>query len=112
MTAFEFKQKQTFGEDSLALKFAPSVATAGYQPDPVWVLDICLTADGGYHLLENAVLASLVSMAVTMMRSFEPFRQWRSQFTLQRRVTNAFEKSGLRGFTNGQSTFPTQRASG
>ena len=38
--------------DSSALEFARSVLAVGYQPDPVWVLDVCQTDDGGYHLLE------------------------------------------------------------
>lgn len=39
-------------EDPAALEFARSVATAGYQPDPVWVVDVCRTADSEYRLLE------------------------------------------------------------
>lgn len=39
-------------KDPLAHEFAQSVANSGYQPDPVWVLDVCRTAEGGYHLLE------------------------------------------------------------
>ncbi|MEM6692726.1 MAG: ATP-grasp domain-containing protein, partial [Planctomycetota bacterium] len=39
-------------EDPLALEFAQAVAAEGYEPDPVWVLDVCRTVDGGYHLVE------------------------------------------------------------
>ncbi|HEX3600111.1 MAG TPA: ATP-grasp domain-containing protein [Lacipirellulaceae bacterium] len=31
---------------------AKSIAASDYQPDPAWVLDICQTDDGEYHLLE------------------------------------------------------------
>ncbi len=39
-------------EDPAALDFARSVLRTGYQPDPVWVLDVCQTGDRDYHLLE------------------------------------------------------------
>lgn len=39
--------------DPAAMEFARSVVATGYQPDPVWVLDICRTSDGGYYLLET-----------------------------------------------------------
>ncbi|MEM6689799.1 MAG: ATP-grasp domain-containing protein, partial [Planctomycetota bacterium] len=39
-------------EDPLALEFAQMVTAEGYEPDPVWVLDVCCTADGRYHLVE------------------------------------------------------------
>ncbi len=39
-------------EDSSALELARAIVAQGYQPDPVWVLDICRSADGTYHLLE------------------------------------------------------------
>ena len=29
----------------------------GYVPDPVWVMDICKTTDGEYHLLEIGVFS-------------------------------------------------------
>lgn len=32
--------------------FAQAALAAGYAPDPVWVMDICQTADNEYHLLE------------------------------------------------------------
>ncbi|MEM7317124.1 MAG: hypothetical protein AAF497_28655, partial [Planctomycetota bacterium] len=28
------------------------IASMGYSPDPVWIIDICQTSDGEYHLLE------------------------------------------------------------
>lgn len=40
------------GVDKSALEFATELAVGGYQPDPVWILDICKTADGSYRLLE------------------------------------------------------------
>jgi hypothetical protein len=38
--------------DPRALEMAQRVLALGYAPDPVWVLDICETSDGEYHLLE------------------------------------------------------------
>jgi hypothetical protein len=38
--------------DENAFGLAEAIASMGYQPDPAWVMDICQTADGGYHLLE------------------------------------------------------------
>jgi hypothetical protein len=35
-----------------ALCLAETIASLGHEPDPVWVLDICKTADGDYRLLE------------------------------------------------------------
>lgn len=35
-----------------ALKLASTIATLDHEPDPVWIIDICDTADGAYHLLE------------------------------------------------------------
>ncbi len=35
-----------------AHELAVRVASAGYEPDPVWVMDICQTSDEAYHLLE------------------------------------------------------------
>jgi hypothetical protein len=32
--------------------FGKALLAAGYAPDPVWVMDICQTADNEYHLLE------------------------------------------------------------
>ncbi len=38
--------------DDRAWELASLVASIDYEPDPVWVMDICWTADGEYHLLE------------------------------------------------------------
>ena len=38
--------------DNVALDLAKEIAAMDYQPDPVWILDVCQTDDGGYHLLE------------------------------------------------------------
>jgi hypothetical protein len=40
------------GCDPLAHELASKIASGDYQPDPVWVLDICRLADGSCHLLE------------------------------------------------------------
>jgi hypothetical protein len=40
------------GFDREAHQLACRIAASGYEPDPVWVLDICRTSDGAYHLLE------------------------------------------------------------
>lgn len=40
------------GYDGSAIEFAKSIAELDYQPDPVWVMDICKTSDNSYHLLE------------------------------------------------------------
>lgn len=39
-------------KDDKALELAKSVLEIDYQPDPVWVLDVCRTEDHQYHLLE------------------------------------------------------------
>ncbi|QDU92860.1 ATP-grasp domain-containing protein [Lignipirellula cremea] len=39
-------------QDAGALAFANAVVAAGFRPDPVWMVDVCRTDDGGYHLLE------------------------------------------------------------
>lgn len=38
--------------DVNAFNYAQSIVAAGYSPDSVWVLDVCKTEDGEYHLLE------------------------------------------------------------
>lgn len=38
--------------DKDALNLAASIASIDYEPDPVWVMDICETSDGSFHLLE------------------------------------------------------------
>jgi len=40
------------GYEHEAYRLARSIASLEYQPDPVWVMDICKTSDGRYHLLE------------------------------------------------------------
>lgn len=40
------------GTDSAARDLAATIAARNYQPDPVWIMDICQTDDGAYHLLE------------------------------------------------------------
>lgn len=40
------------GYDQAAFELATVVASQDFQPDPVWVVDICQTADHAYHLLE------------------------------------------------------------
>ena len=38
--------------DGSAKELAGRIASEGFMPDPVWIIDICQTADGEYHLLE------------------------------------------------------------
>lgn len=38
--------------DGNAFDLATSIAAIDYEPDPVWVMDICKTSDNLYHLLE------------------------------------------------------------
>lgn len=38
--------------DRQAFELAKQIASIDYQPDPVWVMDICQTADRAFHLLE------------------------------------------------------------
>jgi hypothetical protein len=38
--------------DPQAKEFAAEVAAAGFAPDPVWIMDVCQTAAGTFHLLE------------------------------------------------------------
>lgn len=38
--------------DPAAFELASKIASRDYQPDPVWILDICQAGDGAYHLLE------------------------------------------------------------
>lgn len=38
--------------DDGAFDLAQSITAIGYEPDPVWVMDICKTSDNAYHLLE------------------------------------------------------------
>ncbi len=38
--------------DSNAFDLAKSIASIAYEPDPVWIMDICKSLDNSYHLLE------------------------------------------------------------
>lgn len=38
--------------DSGAFAFANQIVSTGYEPDPVWVLDVGLVADGSYRVVE------------------------------------------------------------
>lgn len=38
--------------DEFAHALAQEILATGFVPDPVWVMDICRTTDGRYHLLE------------------------------------------------------------
>jgi hypothetical protein len=40
------------GSDDGARVLAEAIVAVGYAPDPVWVMDICRTADDRFHLLE------------------------------------------------------------
>lgn len=73
--------------DNNAYELAKSIASIDYEPDPVWVMDICRTSDGGYHLLEiggfsfadlyacdmNAVVAGVSAAALA------EWEKWKSQ---------------------------------
>jgi hypothetical protein len=52
----QYKNGNTFDYhpdyDCDAFDLAKSIATIDYEPDPVWVMDICQTSDNSYHLLE------------------------------------------------------------
>lgn len=52
----QYKEGDTFDYrpdyDAAAFDLAGSVASVEYEPDPVWVIDICQTADKSYHVLE------------------------------------------------------------
>jgi hypothetical protein len=38
--------------DERAFELAVTIAAIDYEPDPVWVMDLCKTDDAAYHLLE------------------------------------------------------------
>ncbi len=40
------------GYDPKAFQLASEIASLGYEPDPVWVVDICETSSGEYRMLE------------------------------------------------------------
>ena len=46
----QFESKPEVDDD--AKKLAEKIASCDYSPDPVWIVDICQTSDGEYHLLE------------------------------------------------------------
>ncbi len=52
----EYRRGETYdpqpADDLAAYELAVAIAQADYQPDPVWVVDICKTDTGSYHLLE------------------------------------------------------------
>lgn len=56
VTGSEYKRDDKFGTrpdvDENARQYAETVAGNGYQPDPVWILDVCQTDDRSFHLLE------------------------------------------------------------
>ena len=45
-----FDAKPTIDENAKSL--AIKIANSAYSPDPVWIVDICETSDGEFHLLE------------------------------------------------------------
>ena len=51
---YKLQEKMDFRSevDPAAFEFASTIAAAPYQPDPVWILDVCRTADKAYRLLE------------------------------------------------------------
>lgn len=51
---YQTEGEQTYepGYDPAAFTLASEIASQGYEPDPVWVLDICRTAEGDYRMLE------------------------------------------------------------
>jgi hypothetical protein len=40
------------GYEEGALSLASEIASGDHEPDPAWIMDICRTTDGAYHLLE------------------------------------------------------------
>ena len=46
----QFESKPQINND--AKQLAEKIASCGYAPDPVWIVDICQTSDGEFHLLE------------------------------------------------------------
>jgi len=38
--------------DITAYELASEIASMGYEPDPVWIIDICKTSEGIYRMLE------------------------------------------------------------
>jgi hypothetical protein len=71
--------------DVNARQLADEILATGYSPDPVWVMDICRTVDGQFHLLEigcfsfanlyscdkDAVVHAVSAVAVKMHESHQ-----------------------------------------
>jgi hypothetical protein len=69
--------------DDKAFDLASQIASTGYEPDAAWVMDICRTTDGAYHLLEIggfsfADLYSCDKRAVVEGVSNAAIKQWKS----------------------------------
>lgn len=89
VTGSEYKHNGTFvakaDYDQRAHDLAATIASCDYQPDPVWVLDICKTADGSYRLLEIggfsfADLYATDKKAVVAAVSATAIRIWNQSF--------------------------------
>ena len=68
----QFASKPQIDDD--AKQLAQKIASSGYEPDPVWIVDICQTSDGEYHLLESVGSALRICMPVTNRISWTLFR--------------------------------------
>ncbi|MEM9942657.1 MAG: ATP-grasp domain-containing protein [Planctomycetota bacterium] len=76
----KFESKPSVDEDAKSL--AEVVASQEYLPDPVWIIDICQTADREYHLLEIggfsfADLYSCNKLDIVKSVSEAALAQWR-----------------------------------
>ena len=51
---YQTESEQTYDPkyDPAAFELASEIASQGYEPDPVWIVDICKTSDGDYRMLE------------------------------------------------------------
>jgi hypothetical protein len=72
--------------DAAAFELASTIAKSEYQPDPAWVMDICKTSDGSYHLLEIggfsfADLYACDKKAIVAAISKVALAQWQQQST-------------------------------
>lgn len=68
--------------DPLAHQLAQEIAQSEFAPDPVWVMDICRTSSGTYHLLEIGAfsfsdLYSMDKSAVVQAVSRQALKDWR-----------------------------------
>lgn len=75
--------------DASAFDLATKIAGSDYQPDPAWVLDICETDDGDFHLLEVggfsfSDLYLSDKQAIVAAVSEAALAQWRSNETRER----------------------------